>query len=172
MEWTIFNEMKYIELYLSLGSNLGDRYGYINKAIEYLDSSLEIHHHLISDIIETKPWGNTSGENFLNCVVCYKLPLVGQDADLFCLSLLRIIKEIEFKLGRSIADPMYNEKGDRVYSERTIDIDILFYGQKSIDLGSLIIPHKDISRRDFVLIPLKQIASMELRQSFPRLFLI
>ena len=104
--------------------------------------------------------------------MCYKLPLVGQDADLFCLSLLRIIKEIEFKLGRIITDPIYNEKGDRVYSERTIDIDILFYGQKSIDLGSLIIPHKDISRRDFVLIPLKQIASMELRQSFPRLFLI
>ena len=64
----------------------------------------------------------------------------------------------------------FDKEGRRIYHDRTIDIDILFYGTETIDTESLKVPHPLISQRDFVLIPLREIAKPSLRAAFPELF--
>ena len=72
--------------------------------------------------------------------------------------ILEICKDIERRLGRT-GIPQYNEKGERIYASRPIDIDILLFGENRIDCPELTIPHKLMHERDFVMIPLKEIKS-------------
>ena len=85
------------------------------------------------------------------------------------MEILGLCKEIERALGRNDA-PEYGADGRRVYHNRTIDIDILFYGKERIDLKELTIPHPRIGERDFVKIPLAEIAKPSLRAAFPEFF--
>lgn len=160
--------MIYYDLYLSLGSNLGDRYSNIDYAIGKLNENFGLY-SAISDMIETQPWGHTAGGNFINCAVLYRIPDAGQSALVHSHSVLRVVKQIENELGR-YSKAEYDDKGERIYRERKIDIDILFYGKELIDTEQLVIPHKMISVRDFVLVPLKQIADDNLKSSFPEIF--
>ena len=72
------------------------------------------------------------------------------------LMILEICKDIERRLGRT-GKPQYNEKGERVYASRPIDIDILLFGDHKIDCEELTVPHKLMYERDFVMIPLREI---------------
>ncbi len=165
----IFDNMGSIEVYLSLGSNLGERRKNIIEAISCLDNEFGTSYSRCSDIIETEPWGEVEGGTFLNCAICYTIPDAGQDIELYCNVILSKCKRIESALGR-IGRPEYNIYGKRIYRARTIDIDILFYGDNRLSLPLLTIPHPLISKRDFVVIPLRQIASDKLIDDFPEIF--
>jgi 2-amino-4-hydroxy-6-hydroxymethyldihydropteridine diphosphokinase len=130
------------EVYLILGSNLGNRQMFLHKADRLLQeqagATLER-----SSIYETKPWGFNSKDFFLNQVVKIETSYSPSE-------LLKIIKEIEIKLGRT--------KKDKKYDQRCIDIDILFYNDEIFCSNELVIPHPLITKRKFVLMPLNEIA--------------
>ena len=134
-------------IYLSLGSNIGDRESYLRKAAERLASN-DMRILRSSRIYETEPVDLLDQAWFLNQV------LEGETA-LFPMQLLRRIGRFERELGRVRTVP----KGPR-----TIDIDILFYGADVVDTPRLEIPHPRIAERRFVLAPLAELAP-ELRRS-------
>lgn len=144
------------ELYLSLGSNIGDREGSIARAIEALEAFLN-QPAKCSRIMEFPSWGFCSSD-FLNCVVRFDIPGCGANAELFLTALLRRIKEIEKTFGRD-GKIEYNADGARIYHDRPIDIDILFYGSEKVDTDILKVPHPLAGERKFVLEPLKDVAS-------------
>ena len=127
--------------YLSIGSNLGDRINYINKAIEKLKQN-NIKIIKSSNIIETEPYGYKEQGKFLNMAVEI-------DSDLEPFELMKLISRIESELGRIRTV----RRGPRV-----IDIDIIFYDSLIINEPDLKIPHPDMQNRLFVLKPLQEIA--------------
>ena len=150
-------DMERVDLYLSLGSNQGDRAGNIEKALSLLNIELKTPYKALSSLIETEPWGFESDEMFINAAVLYQLHLPkGYNPEAEGLMILEICKDIERRLGRT-GGPVYDEKGERVYSSRPIDIDILLFGDNKIDCPELTVPHKLMHERDFVMIPLNEI---------------
>ena len=150
-------DMERVDLYLSLGSNQGDRAGNIEKALSLLNIELKTPYKALSSLIETEPWGFESDEKFINAAVLYQLHLPkGYNPEAEGLMILEICKDIERRLGRT-GGPVYDEKGERVYSSRPIDIDILLFGDNKIDCPELTVPHKLMHERDFVMIPLNEI---------------
>jgi 2-amino-4-hydroxy-6-hydroxymethyldihydropteridine diphosphokinase len=128
-------------VYLSLGSNVGDRAANLNAAIGRLDSLGKV--VAVSSFYETEPVEFTAQPWFLNCAV--KL-----DTEKMPKQLLRGVLDIEQQLGR--------RRGERK-GPRTIDIDILLFGNSIIDTKGLTIPHQAMNVRRFVLEPLAEIAS-------------
>ena len=153
-----------MNLYLSLGSNLGDRKENIRKALEYLDVAFGVHYSALSEIIETEPWGFDSANGFLNCCVLYSLPKK-MDGE----AVLGICKETERSLGRE-GTVEFDGGGKRIYRDRTIDIDILFLGRERINRETLTVPHPLMRQREFVMVPLLEIARPSLRRAFPEIF--
>ena len=150
-------DVETVELYLSLGSNQGDRRLNIEHAVSMLNIELKKPYKAISSLLETEPWGFESEDKFLNAVVLYELDLPkGYNAEAEGLMILEICKDIERRLGRTGA-PQFDEKGERIYTSRPIDIDILLLGDARIDCPELTVPHKHMYERDFVMIPLKEI---------------
>ena len=150
-------DMEKVDLYLSLGSNQGDRAGNIEKALSLLNIELKTPYKALSSLIETEPWGFESDEMFINAAVLYQLHLPkGYNPEAEGLMILEICKDIERRMGRT-GEPQYDEKGERVYSSRPIDIDILLFGDNEIDCPELTVPHKLMHERDFVMIPLNEI---------------
>ena len=153
-------DRKKVRLYLGLGSNQGDRELNIEHAVSMLNVGLKTPYRAISSLIETEPWGFDSQQKFMNAVVLYELDLPeGYNAEAEGLMILEICKDIERRMGRT-GGPQYDEKGERIYSDRPIDIDILLFGDNEIDCPELTVPHKLMHERDFVMVPLN-----ELRQS-------
>jgi 2-amino-4-hydroxy-6-hydroxymethyldihydropteridine diphosphokinase len=150
-------ERNKVELYLGLGSNQGDRAQNIEHAVSMLNVELKTPYKAISSLLETEPWGFESQEKFMNAVVLYELDLPeGYNAEAEGLMILEICKDIERKIGR-IGEPQYDEKGERVYTDRPIDIDILLFGDNKIDCEELTVPHKLMYERDFVMETLNEI---------------
>ena len=146
-----------VELYLSLGSNQGDRELNIEHAVSMLNVELKTPYKAISSLIETEPWRFESSQKFMNAVVLYELDLTeGYNPEAEGLMILEICKDIERRMGRA-GGPQYDERGERIYSDRPIDIDILLFGDNKIDCPELTVPHKHMYERDFVMIPLKEI---------------
>ena len=111
----------------------------------------------VSSFIETEPWGFESNESFVNAAVLYELNLMkGYNPEAEALMILETCKDIERKLGRT-GEPQYDERGERIYTDRTIDIDILLFGDNRIDCDELTVPHKLMYERDFVMRPLREI---------------
>lgn len=131
-------------LYLSLGTNLGNKRENLTRAIETLSLALG-KCIAVSQFIETAPWGFESDNSFLNCAVAF-------DTDLAPLELLDITESIERGLGRT------QKSNNGHYRDRIIDIDILLYGDNIIVSDRLTIPHPLMHKRDFVLEPLAEIA--------------
>ena len=149
--------METVGLYLSLGSNQGDRRLNIEHAVSMLNIELKRPYKAISSIIETEPWGFESEDKFLNAVVKYELQLPkGYNPEAEGLMILEICTDIERKLGRTGA-PQFDGKGERIYTSRPIDIDILLFGDNRIDCPELTVPHRHMYDRDFVMVPLKEI---------------
>lgn len=128
--------------YLSLGSSMGDRKNYLDTAIEKLNTCRGISVLNISNYIETAPCGGVAKNNFLNCAVEIETLLSPRE-------LLSTIHRIEGECGRV---------RERHWDDRTLDIDIIFFGKHIVLEDDLIIPHPEYYKRDFVLTPLKQIA--------------
>ena len=130
-------------VYLSLGSNLGNRKSLICQAIELL--SLKVGSIVrTSSFIETEPYGFVSPNKFINAAVCMETGLTPYE-------LLNKTKEIEKELGR------IEKSVNGCYHDRTIDIDILLYDDLHIDNIDLKIPHPLMHERDFVMKPLLEI---------------
>jgi len=127
-------------VYLGLGSNLGDRIGNLEKAVEHLRRKVDIER--ASSVYETEPVGYEDQPLFLNAVV-------SAATELEPLELLRFAKQIETELGRK---PGFRN------APRIIDIDILFYGDRIVQSRELVIPHPRVSERAFVLVPLAEVA--------------
>ena len=153
-----------MNLYLSLGSNLGNREGNIRAALERLDEALGVHYAALSGIMETEPWGFESRNRFLNCCVLYALPKKMEGE-----AVLKVCKEIERSLGRR-PEAGSDGEGKRIYRDRTIDIDILFLGRERINSETLTVPHPLMRQREFVMVPLREIARPSLRSAFPEHF--
>lgn len=133
------------QVYLGLGSNLGDRKQNIEQAIIMIGERVGTVVRQ-SSLIETEPWGFASDNRFLNGVVCCVTRL----------SPRQVLKEtqlIERILGRRHKTPL----NARHYSDRPIDIDILLYDQLTVQEPDLQIPHPLMRQRDFVMIPLREI---------------
>ena len=93
----------------------------------------------------------------MNAAVLYELELKkGYNPEAEGLMILETCKDIERRLGRR-GTPQYDDDGKRIYSDRTIDIDILLFGDNKIDCEELTVPHKFMYDRDFVMVPLKEI---------------
>lgn len=149
--------MEKVNLYLSLGSNQGDRRHNIEAALSMLNIELKTPYKAVSSLIETEPWGFDADEKFLNAAVLYELNLrKGYNPEAEGLMILETCKDIERRLGR-IGQPQYDENGERIYTSRPIDIDILLFGDHKIDCEELTVPHKLMYERDFVMIPLHEI---------------
>lgn len=130
-------------VYLGLGTNLGNKERNLNEAIVALSG--EVGEVLCqSAFYASEPWGFTSDNNFLNAVVLVRTSLSPFDV-------LSKTQQIERSLGRET-------KSMDEYLDRLMDIDILFYDNLIIDSPALKIPHPLIADRDFVLIPLSEIA--------------
>ena len=132
-------------VYLSLGSNIGDRKGYIEKAVELIESTKGVKVLKRSGLYETTPVGYLEQDLFLNAVI--KI-----ETDFSAREILKIINKIENELNR--------EREIR-WGPRTIDIDILFYDDCQILTETLQIPHPRIASRRFVLVPLCEIAAQK-----------
>ena len=146
-----------VDLYLSLGSNQGDRVQNMENALSLLNIELKTPYKAVSSFIETEPWGFESDEKFLNAAVHYELELPqGYNPEAEGLMILEICKDIERRLGRSL-EVRYDQNGNRIYTSRPIDIDILLFGDNKIDCPELTVPHKLMNERDFVMIPLNEI---------------
>jgi 2-amino-4-hydroxy-6-hydroxymethyldihydropteridine diphosphokinase len=128
-----------VTAYLSLGSNLGNREDNLDMALKLLAQRMRLGR--VSSIYDTEPLGNTKQPRFLNlaCEVFTRLAPEG---------LLALAKGIEGKMGRR------GKSGE----PRTIDIDILLYGDEVVDTRDLVIPHPRMAERSFVLVPLAEIA--------------
>lgn len=135
-------------LYLSIGTNQGDRKANIKRALEMLEKSFGCHWKALSDIIKTPAWGFT-GTDFLNCAVSFDIDAKPEDV-------LKICKTIERDMGRREVMEFYSD-GQRIYHDRIIDIDILLYGNISMQTPDLQIPHPKMKERAFVMRPLMQI---------------
>ena len=159
--------MAFVSVYLGLGSNLGNRLQNLMRALDLLDEAFGCHYTALSRIIETKAWG-FKGDKFLNACVLYRIYKKGSPEGQGH-EILTICKEIERTLGRDDTSE-YDAEGRRVYHNRTIDIDILFYGKERIHCEDLQVPHPLISEREFVKIPLAEIAKPSLKAAFPELF--
>jgi 2-amino-4-hydroxy-6-hydroxymethyldihydropteridine diphosphokinase len=132
-----------VQIYLSLGSNLGDRLANLESAITALSND-GVSVLRRSSLYETEPVDFLSQPWFLNCVV-------EGETQLAPLELLHALQGIERKLGSKKLVP----KGPRI-----IDLDILFYGATSIHTEEIEIPHPRLSQRRFVLVPLAELAPM------------
>ncbi|MFN2176064.1 MAG: 2-amino-4-hydroxy-6-hydroxymethyldihydropteridine diphosphokinase [Anaerolineales bacterium] len=127
-------------VFLGLGSNLGDRLENLRKASLSIEAEMVVQQY--SSIYETAPWGYHDQPEFLNQVLKCATKLKP-------LELLSFLKRIEQEMGRETSF---------LYGPRLIDIDILFYNQLVINYPRLSIPHPQIEKRAFVLVPLMEIA--------------
>lgn len=128
------------DVYIGIGSNLGNRRENIEKACARLEERYTIVRK--SEIYETVPVGFQYQNLFLNCVVHV-------ETDLGSMELLRFLQKIEDRLKRT----RIIKNGPRI-----IDLDILFYGNRVIDTDELTVPHPQMHKRTFVLAPLNEIA--------------
>jgi 2-amino-4-hydroxy-6-hydroxymethyldihydropteridine diphosphokinase len=129
--------------YVGVGSNLGDREGTVRRAVELLDGTPGVHVVATSTLRETEPWGYLDQPSFLNGAIVVETALSPQD-------LLEVLLVVERELGRTREGPRYGP--------RTIDLDLLLYGEMELDEPGLTVPHPRLSERVFALEPLSELA--------------
>ena len=132
-----------VAVYLSLGSNIGDRLVYLREALQCLERHDEIKLKAVSSVYETDAVGLTEQPAFLNIVVQLETTLDPYQ-------LLRLCHEVE--------DQYQRERLIR-WGPRTLDIDILIYDDLILETPELTLPHPRMHERQFVLIPLQELAT-------------
>ena len=142
------------QVYLGLGSNLGDREEHIRKAISLIDERVgKVLRQ--SSLIETEPWGFESSNRFMNSVILCETTLSPREV-------LKATQKIERELGKTKKHATKRQLSTlnsqlSTFKDRPIDIDILLYDDWQVDEPDLKIPHPLMQERDFVMIPLKEI---------------
>lgn len=129
-------------VFLGIGSNIGNRSEYLRNALARIEELEDVRIEKISSIYETDPVGYLKQNKFLNCVVQLRTKLSPQ-------KLLNEVKEIERD---------HNRQREIHWGPRTLDLDILFYGNCEISLPGLTIPHPEVYKRRFVMVPLCEIS--------------
>lgn len=137
--------------YLGLGGNLGDRRHYLSAAVLALNSEAGLRVEKISSVYETAPVGVVDQPDFYNLVVEVATTLTAHELLARCLA-------IEKKLGRVRLER---------WGPRTIDLDVLWYDNVTLNDGDLTLPHPRMKERAFVLVPLAEIAPTLLLQGVP-----
>jgi 2-amino-4-hydroxy-6-hydroxymethyldihydropteridine diphosphokinase len=132
-----------IDVYIGLGSNMAEPKGQISKALQALGQLSASRLLKYSSLYASKPMGPQNQANYVNAVACLQTTLNP-------LSLLVACQNIEQHQGRQ-------RKGEQ-WGPRTLDLDILLYGQDIIQQSELVIPHYGMKKREFVLYPLHEIA--------------
>ena len=136
------------QVYLGLGSNLGQREENLRKAIRMIHERVgEVVRQ--SSFIETEPWGFESDHPFMNAAVLCLTEKTPREV-------LRLTQQIERDLGKSKEHATQRGESSK-FHDRPIDIDILLYDDLTVDEPDLQIPHPLMYERDFVMIPLKEI---------------
>ena len=130
------------DVYVALGSNLGDKKNYLDEAVKKLGQIPECKVISVADYIETEPYGGVLQDKFINSVAKIRTLLNPHE-------LLDFLHDIENEANRT---------REIHWGPRTLDLDILFYDKEIIDTPDLLVPHIDMANRDFVLIPMNQIA--------------
>ena len=133
----------YRRVYIGLGSNLGESVNYLNNAVQSLCSLDQISHLKLSSFYRSKPQGPQNQPDYINAVAQF-------DTNLEAHQLLSILQQIEQDNGRK-------RNGQR-WGARTLDLDLLLYGNIIIKTATLIVPHPWICERSFVLYPLKELS--------------
>ena len=128
--------------FIALGSNMGDKKGYLDEAVEKLKNHPLCQVIKVADYIQTEPYGGVEQDVFLNSALELRTLLYPEE-------LLRLLNQIEAEAGRERTIH---------WGPRTLDLDILFYDDRVIDTPTLTIPHIDLQNRDFVLPPMAEIA--------------
>lgn len=133
---------KYKKVCLSLGSNMGERAKYLDDAVQYIKQAAGNKDVRVSSYMKSAPYGGVADGEFLNaCLIMHTLKSPRE--------LLLLCAEAEKRAGR-----VRKER----WGNRTLDIDIIFYGDEIIDEADLTVPHIDMCNREFVLAPLCEIA--------------
>ncbi len=129
-------------VYIAMGSNLGDKKAYLDMAVRRLIERKDCHVDKVSDYIITEPYGYTAQDDFLNGCLALRTLLTPEE-------LLEVLQSIEKEAKR---------EREIHWGPRTLDLDILLYDDLIMETDKLTIPHKEIHLRGFVLTPLAQIA--------------
>lgn len=129
------------DVYLSIGTNMGERYENLQHAVDLLKEKKELELIRVSSVFETAAVGYTDQADFLNIAVHLKTTISSVE-------MLKICQEIERELGRV---------REFRWGPRVIDLDILLYNQENIETENLIVPHPRMYERAFVLVPLVEI---------------
>jgi len=128
--------------YIGIGSNVGVQINKIDYAIELIDSNPYCEVETVSSIYESSPYGDIIQGEFFNAV--FKVKTYFELKELF-----KFLKSVEMQVGRKVTAK---------WGPREIDLDILFFNDLIYSDEEIIIPHKDLTNRDFVLVPLSEIA--------------
>ena len=127
--------------YVGLGTNLGDREATLRQAVDLLRERVDV--RAVSSVRETEPWGLVDQPPFLNAAVEVETELTARE-------LLDLLFDVEQSLGRTREGPRYGP--------RTIDLDLLVYGEETLDEPGLTVPHPRLHERRFALEPLAELA--------------
>lgn len=133
---------KWHTAYIALGSNMGDREQYLQTAVESIGKKEDCRVEKVSSFVRTAPYGGVEQDDFLNGCMQIRTLLTPRE-------LLEFLQEIEKQAGR---------ERKIHWGPRTLDLDIIFYDREVIEEEDLLIPHVEMQKRDFVLIPLREIA--------------
>lgn len=131
-----------VRAHLGIGSNLGDRLAHLQAAVDALAAHPDVHVTAVSGVYETVPVGGPVQGEYLNAIVAV-------DTELAPRELLALAQRIEAAAGR--------ERAER-WGPRTLDVDVLLYGDQRVDEPELSIPHPRMHERGFVLAPLRDVA--------------
>ncbi len=135
-----------VRAYVGIGANLGDREESLRRAVELLGAADGIEVFAVSTLRETEPWGPVAQPPFLNGVVAVETRL-GPEA------LLATLLAVEHALGRR------RDEATGRWGPRTIDLDLLLYGDRELDVPGLTVPHPRLHERRFALEPLAELAA-------------
>jgi 2-amino-4-hydroxy-6-hydroxymethyldihydropteridine diphosphokinase len=131
------------KVFIGLGSNLGDSIAYLNKAVKALRSHDQIKNITLSRYYQSKPHGPQDQPDYINAVVQFKTDLAAHD-------LLALLQQIEKNNDRT--------RDGKHWGARTLDLDLLLYGNMIIESETLIVPHPWMCERSFVLYPLQELS--------------
>lgn len=134
-----------VECYVALGSNLGDSQGYLDKAVAALKSHPKIKNLIVSKTYQSKPHGPQDQPDYYNGAVKFETDLLPEP-------LLDLLQKIE-------NDNQRVRKGVIRWGARTLDLDLLFYADQTINTKRLTVPHSRICERAFVLLPLRDLGA-------------
>ena len=130
-------------VFIALGSNKGNRINYLRRAVSELTHDSKLKVVASSSVYETKPFGDVNQADFLNAVIKVKTSYL-------LIEMFDFLKQLEVELGR---------RESTKWGPREIDLDLLFFNDFIFNNEKLTVPHFGIQDRDFVLVPLKEIAS-------------